>query len=55
MVEDFLARVIYAHADDALAVVDKCPTHCIRDFARGYPEGSSFASGSTGRDAETAA
>lgn len=55
VVEDFLARVIYAHADDALAVVDKCPTHCIRDFARGYPEGSSFASGSTGRDAETAA
>ncbi|WP_305041682.1 RnfABCDGE type electron transport complex subunit B [Geoalkalibacter sp.] len=43
VVEDFLARVDYEHRDQAGAAVEKCPTHCIRDFAQGYPPGSSFA------------
>ena len=42
-VENFLARVNYEEAVDAKLAVEKCPTHCIRDFADGYPTGSSFA------------
>lgn len=41
-VTDFLAEVVYEHHEDALAAVEKCPTHCIRDFSQGYPEGSTF-------------
>ena len=43
LVEDFLARVDYGMHEEAAAAVAKCPTHCIRDFAEGYPEGSTFA------------
>lgn len=42
IVEDFLARVVYEHHGDAAPGVEKCPTKCIRDFAKGYPAGSSF-------------
>jgi electron transport complex protein RnfB len=41
-VEESLAQVIDGPREDALQAVAKCPTHCIRDFAAGYPEGSSF-------------
>jgi electron transport complex protein RnfB len=41
-VEESLAQVIDGPREDALQAVAKCPTHCIRDFAVGYPEGSSF-------------
>jgi electron transport complex protein RnfB len=43
LIENFLARVVYEHHSQAGAVVEKCPTKCIRDFVAGYPEGSSFA------------
>lgn len=43
VIENFLARVVYAHYDQAAAAISKCPTKCIRDFVDGYPEGSSFA------------
>jgi electron transport complex protein RnfB len=42
-IENFLARVEYDFAEGAAAVVEKCPTKCIRDFSSGYPEGSSFS------------
>jgi len=42
VVEDSLARVVYDHHGEALPAVSKCPTKCIRDFAEGYPEGSTF-------------
>lgn len=42
MVDTFLAKVNYQDDTDAEAAIDKCPTHCIRDFSSGYPEGSSF-------------
>ncbi len=42
VVEDFLARVVYEHYQKAAVAVPKCPTKCIRDFAEGYPQGSSF-------------
>jgi len=42
-IDDFLARVVYEHAQEAEPAVAKCPTKCIRDFAAGYPQGSSFA------------
>jgi len=42
-IENFLARVVYAHYQEATAAVEKCPTKCIRDFTTGYPEGSSLA------------
>jgi len=42
-IENFLARVVYEHYQQAGPGVEKCPTKCIRDFATGYPEGSSFA------------
>lgn len=41
-VENFLARVEYEAAEGAEAAIEKCPTKCIRNFADGYPEGSSF-------------
>lgn len=41
-VENALARVNYPHHLEALPAVAKCPTHCIRDFATGYPQGSSL-------------
>ncbi|AJF05386.1 RnfABCDGE type electron transport complex subunit B [Geoalkalibacter subterraneus] len=43
VIEDFLARVVYAHHGQAAPAIEKCPTHCIRDFIAGYPEGSTFA------------
>lgn len=42
LVENFLARVDYDNAANAAAAVEKCPTHCIRDFVTGYPAGSSY-------------
>ncbi|TYO95462.1 electron transport complex protein RnfB [Geothermobacter ehrlichii] len=42
VIEDFLARVVYEHHEQAGPGVEKCPTRCIRDFRQGYPEGSSF-------------
>lgn len=39
-VEDFLAQVIYDQDTEAGEAIAKCPTHCIRDFKEGYPEGS---------------
>jgi len=42
-IENFLARVVYEHYQQAGPGVEKCPTKCIRDFATGYPKGSSFA------------
>ena len=42
-VESFLAKVVYEHSEEAVAAVAKCPTHCIRDFTEGYPDGSTFA------------
>ena len=42
VVENFLARVEYAHYDQASLAIEKCPTKCIRDFSTGYPQGSSF-------------
>lgn len=42
VVEDFLARPVYEHYFEASVAVAKCPTKCIRDFAEGYPEGSSL-------------
>lgn len=41
-VEDRLARVLSGQNEEAVQMVTKCPTHCIRDFTAGYPEGSSF-------------
>jgi electron transport complex protein RnfB len=41
-VENFLAVVNHEYNEEALAAVAKCPTKCIRDFADGYPEGSTF-------------
>ncbi|WP_035057799.1 RnfABCDGE type electron transport complex subunit B [Desulfuromonas sp. TF] len=43
VIEDFLARVVYEHHEQATAAVEKCPTKCIRDFTDGYPQGSTFA------------
>jgi H+/Na+-translocating ferredoxin:NAD+ oxidoreductase subunit B len=42
IIEDFLARVVYEHGQEAGAAVEKCPTKCIRDFTFAYPQGSSF-------------
>ena len=42
VIEEQLARVVYEHRQGAEAAIGKCPTKCIRDFAAGYPEGSSF-------------
>lgn len=42
VIEDFLARVVYEHQEQAAPGMEKCPTKCIRDFRFGYPEGSSF-------------
>jgi electron transport complex protein RnfB len=43
VVENFLARAVHPQAEGAASAVAKCPTKCIRDFAEGYPEGSTFA------------
>ena len=43
VIENFLARIVYEHHEQAGPAVAKCPTKCIRDFTEGYPEGSSFA------------
>lgn len=45
-VDNFLAAVVYDHHLQAAPGIEKCPTKCIRDFAFGYPEGSSFAASS---------
>jgi electron transport complex protein RnfB len=42
-VDERLAVVTSPRNDEALPAVAKCPTHCIRDFTDGYPEGSSYA------------
>jgi H+/Na+-translocating ferredoxin:NAD+ oxidoreductase subunit B len=42
-VDERLAVVISNQYDEAVPAVAKCPTHCIRDFHDGYPEGSSFS------------
>jgi len=39
-IDQFLAEVDYAHADDAAAAIDKCPKNCILDFNNAYPDGS---------------
>ena len=41
-IEERLARVIGGPPDEAVLAIPKCPTHCIRDLSRGYPEGSRF-------------
>jgi electron transport complex protein RnfB len=43
VIENFLAKVVYEHHEQAAAAVEKCPTKCIRDFTDGYPQGSTFA------------
>lgn len=45
-IENMLAKVIYEHHLEADQAIEKCPTHCIRDFSTGYPEGSSFKAAS---------
>jgi len=42
-IDDQLARVVYDQHLAAAPAIEKCPTKCIRDFAAGYPQGSSFA------------
>ncbi len=54
-IENFLARVVYDSAENAEVAIEKCPTKCIRDFASGYPEGSSFAAVGPGTKPEQAA
>lgn len=39
-IENFLARVVYEHDEDADQALEKCPMKCIRDFSIGYPDGS---------------
>lgn len=43
VIDKFLAQVVYEHHQEAGQAIEKCPTKCIRDFCRGYPEGSSLA------------
>jgi electron transport complex protein RnfB len=43
LIENFLARVDYEHAEDAALAIEKCPMKCIRDFTSGYPEGSALS------------
>jgi len=38
--DNFLAEVVYEQHIEAIEALQKCPTKCIRDFAVGYPEGS---------------
>jgi len=40
--EERLAVVVEGQDAAAAAAVARCPTHCIRDFTAGYPEGSRF-------------
>ena len=42
-VEERLAAVVPGQSDAARQGLAKCPTHCIRDFTEGYPEGSTFS------------
>jgi len=55
VIEDFLARVEYPQHAQAAAAVEKCPTHCIRDFSSGYPQGSRFVPPTCTVKTETAA
>jgi electron transport complex protein RnfB len=48
-VENFLAEVVYEQSADAGEALPKCPTKCIRDFAEGYPDGSSQVPVATGK------
>jgi electron transport complex protein RnfB len=41
-VEERLATVVYDQDAEAAAAIARCPTKCIRDFAAGYPEGSTW-------------
>ena len=42
-IENALAHAVSPQHESAVDAVAKCPTKCIRDFAEGYPEGSSLA------------
>lgn len=39
-IDNFLAEVVYGQNAEAAEALTKCPTKCIRDFAVGYPDGS---------------
>ena len=39
-IDNFLAEVVYGQNAEAVEALTKCPTKCIRDFAAGYPDGS---------------
>ena len=41
-IDDFLAAVVYEHDTEAVEALPKCPTQCIRNFAEGYPDGSTL-------------
>jgi electron transport complex protein RnfB len=53
-VTNFLAKVKYQEAADPHAAVSKCPTKCIRDFATGYPEGSTFGAADSSEEGDAA-
>lgn len=46
-VDNFLAAVVYGNDAEAAGAIVKCPTKCIRDFAEGYPQGSSYVPAAT--------
>ena len=48
-IENFLAEVVYEHSAEAAEALVKCPTKCIRDFAEGYPDGSTLAPAAAGK------
>ncbi|MDH3997335.1 MAG: RnfABCDGE type electron transport complex subunit B [Desulfuromonadales bacterium] len=54
-IEGFLAEVVYEEHEEAFEAIEKCPTHCIRDFAEGYPQGSSFQAPGVDDDTPNAA
>ena len=45
VIDNFLASVVYDKSEGAEAAIEKCPMKCIRDFSKGYPDGSSFCPG----------
>ncbi|MDY0189940.1 MAG: RnfABCDGE type electron transport complex subunit B [Desulfuromonas sp.] len=44
IVDKFLARIDYAHADLAAAAIAICPNGCIVDFSKNFPAGSRLSS-----------
>lgn len=48
-IENFLAEVVYENNAEAAEALVKCPTKCIRDFAEGYPDGSTLAPAAAGK------